>query len=118
MVGLEPYNATSTAQGVQWVKKTKQIEINIPNIRKRKPEGIQLCMQISTKAVDDFGYPFFEPVRCNSNEWSQQWTFVPIMDGNNRQKCAKSNERGKLTGRFNVFFSLKYDYRPTIYLFF
>ena len=95
MVALEPYNATSTAQGWQWIEETKQIETRMTfNYFNTKTKRVSLlCLQISTRAFDGFGYPFFEALKCNRNEWSQQWTFIPVILAGNRRKCANFDER-------------------------
>lgn len=90
LVALEPYNASDETQKWQWNKETSQIETKI-KIKKGWP---QFCMQVSTEAFDYYGFPFFEPMPCDKNKWSQKWTFTPVVTAVDNQECAKFEERG------------------------
>ena len=91
IVSLKPYDATAEAQKWKWNEETSQIESNI----KMKKGWLPLCMEVTTRAFDDFGYPYFESLECDQNKWSQKWNFTPITDANNHQVCAEFDERGR-----------------------
>jgi len=55
---------------------------------------LPLCMEVTTRAFDGFGFPYFESLECDKNKWSQKWNFTPITDVNNHQVCAEFDERG------------------------
>lgn len=91
IVTLIPYDAINPAQKWKLNKETSQI---VSMIEMQKG-WLPLCMEISSRAFDGLGYPFFEPLECDKNKWSQKWDFSPIMDGdNNNQVCAEFEERG------------------------
>ncbi len=100
MVALEPYSATSNAQRWKWTEETKQIKTVVAPPRVgihwnvRRPIR-PFCMQVSARAFDDFGYPFFETEQCHTNVWSQQWTFIPVLTADNRHICADFHELGE-----------------------
>jgi len=90
LVALTPYNASGESQSWHLNKETNQIESKIKMDKGRLP----LCIQVSTTYKDDYDFPFFEPLPCDKNKWSQQWTFKPAITAENSQECAKFEERG------------------------
>ena len=67
IVSLKPYDATAEAQKWKWNEETSQIESNI----KMKKGWLPLCMQVTTRAFDGFGYPYFESLECDKSKWSK-----------------------------------------------